>query len=75
MGGWRLNKESNNLDEIKQALEKIRSEKYPSISSELFDRIVDIQFEYLESDSRSKGKEKTKKIIKEYIENDIEEAT
>ncbi|MBO0455081.1 DNA modification system-associated small protein [Candidatus Enterococcus murrayae] len=70
-----MNKESNNLDEIKQALEKIRSEKYPNISSELFDSIVDIQFEYLESDSRSKGRERTKKIIKEYIENDIEGAT
>lgn len=71
---WKLNKSSNNLDEIKQALEKIRSERYPNISSGLIESIVEIQFEYLENDSRPKGKEKTKKIIKEYIENAIGEA-
>ena len=63
-----MSKTNDNLQEIKRTLEDIRIAQFDNVSSEIVQKIVDIQFENQEQDSRVIGRTSTHQIIKSYID-------
>ena len=61
----------NNTHEIKETLESIRVGKCPNVDSETINRIVDIEFDNQEQDSRAIGKAQVKEALQEYIDTSI----
>ncbi|RHP30315.1 DNA modification system-associated small protein [Lachnotalea sp. AF33-28] len=59
---------NDNLQKIMLTLERIRSEKYPHVSKEIVENIINIQFENQEMDSRHTGRATTHQVIRKYIE-------
>jgi len=56
---------SNNLDELRNALEKIRQENYPEIPKELIEKLLTIEYE--NQDDRVEAAKKVLKAIDEYL--------
>ena len=56
---------SNNLDELRNALEKIRQENYPEIPQELIEELLTIEYE--NQDDRVEAAKKVLKAIDEYL--------
>lgn len=56
---------SNNLDELRNALEKIRQENYPEIPKELIEKLLTIEYE--NQDDRVEAAKKVLKTIDEYL--------
>lgn len=59
---------NDNLLKIMLTLEHIRSEKYPYVSKEIVENIINIQFGNQEKDSRHIGRAATHQVIRKYIE-------
>ena len=59
---------NDNLQKILLTLEQIRSEKYPNVSKEIVENIINIQFENQEKDRRHTGRATTHQVIRKYIE-------
>jgi uncharacterized protein YfeS len=57
---------SNNLDELRNALEKIRQENYPEIPKELIEKLLTIEYE--NQDDRVEAAKKVLKTIDEYLD-------
>lgn len=58
-------KTSGNIADLKDSLETIRKEKFPSIPIELLDTILTIEYE--NQDNRSVAQSKTFKAIDDYM--------
>ena len=56
---------SSNLDELRNALEKIRQENYPEIPKELIEKLLTIEYE--NQDDRVEAAKKVLKTIDEYL--------
>ena len=56
---------SSNLNELRNALEKIRQEDYPEIPQELIEELLTIEFE--NQDDRVEAAKKVLKAIDEYL--------
>lgn len=56
---------SSNLNELRDALEKIRQENYPEIPQELIEELLTIEFE--NQDDRVEAAKKVLKAIDEYL--------
>jgi len=56
---------SSNLDELRNALEKIRQENYPEIPQELIEKLLTIEYE--NQDDRVEAAKKVLKTIDEYL--------
>lgn len=56
---------SSNLNELRNALEKIRQENYPEIPQELIEELLTIEYE--NQDDRVKTAKKVLKAIDEYL--------
>jgi hypothetical protein len=56
---------SSNLNELRNALEKIRQENYPEIPQELIEELLTIEFE--NQDDRVEAAKKVLKAIDEYL--------
>ena len=63
--------ERNNLQELLNVLESIRSSKYPNIPAELIREIVQSQYENQSENDRVRGRTKTVKIVSQFLENSI----
>lgn len=61
----------NNLEELLSVLEEIRKEKYPEISSELINQIVQTQYD--NQDKRLEARTQTNKIVAEFLSEKIQE--
>ena len=62
---------NDNLQEIKTTLEKIRSDYYPELDSQIIEKIVDTQFANQEDDSRVSGRAETQALIKTFIDEKV----
>jgi len=62
---------NENLQEILNTLEKVRSSQYPDIYPEILAQIVDIQYNNQEPDRRSNAKVDTAKAVRQYIEQKL----
>ena len=58
----------SSTNEIKETLESIRAAKCPDVASQIINRVVDIEFDNQERDSRAIGKAKVKETLQEYID-------
>jgi uncharacterized protein YfeS len=56
---------SSNLNELRNALEKIRQENYPEIPQELIEELLTIEYE--NQDDRVEAAKKVLKTIDEYL--------
>lgn len=56
---------SSNLNELRNALEKIRQENYPEIPQELIEKLLTIEYE--NQDDRVEAAKKVLKAIDEYL--------
>ncbi|HPT76887.1 MAG TPA: hypothetical protein PLC16_09270 [Defluviitaleaceae bacterium] len=56
---------SSNLNELRNALEKIRQENYPEIPQELIEKLLTIEYE--NQDDRVEAAKKVLKTIDEYL--------
>jgi uncharacterized protein YfeS len=56
---------SSNLNELRNALEKIRQENYPEIPQELIEELLTIEYE--NQDDRVEAAKKVLKAIDEYL--------
>ena len=56
---------SSNLNELRNALEKIRQENYPEIPQELIEKLLKIEYE--NQDDRVEAAKKVLKTIDEYL--------
>ncbi len=54
----------NSLDELKETLERIRLEKYPSVPKELITEIIEAQYE--NQDNPARRESETQRIIYKY---------
>ncbi len=54
-----------NLNELLNVLEKIRSEKYPYVDKELVREVAIMQYD--NQDKRGKGRAETQKIISDFL--------
>ena len=54
----------NNLDELLNTLEEIRSLKYPDVPADVISMIIDIQYKY--QDNPAKRQSETQRIITNY---------
>lgn len=57
---------SSNLNELRNALEKIRQENYPEIPKELIEKLLTIEYE--NQDDRVEAAKKVLKTIDEYLD-------
>lgn len=64
--------ERNNLQELLNVLESIRSEKYPNIPADVIREIVQSQYENQSENDRVRGRTKTVKIVSQLLDNVIE---
>ncbi len=62
-----------NLTELLEVLEEIRSKEFPDVPKDMIERIAEVQFE--NQDERNKARTETMRIIAEYINRiDLSEA-
>ena len=54
-----------NLTELLEVLEEIRSKEFPDVPKDMIERIAEVQFE--NQDERNKARTETMRIIAEYI--------
>lgn len=64
--------ERNNLLELLNVLESIRSEKYPNIPEDVIREIVQSQYENQAENDRVRGRTKTTKIVSQLLDNAVE---
>lgn len=61
----------SNTQEIKETLEEIRTSEAPHINASIFEKIVDVEYDSQENESRASGKMQVKALIEECVDEAI----